>query len=231
MIFWVCLVPLHTMEGREEKGQRRKSPTLVILMVVSSFLSNLLVAVKTCMVHACSNAHPFQSAAKMRSGVPLTDSDRAPWLLLLSSVLHSYMTRGQGVVLACSALKPAYREVLRNAPPPPHVPTQKTLKSEWLCNSACATIDNGATLAQSSRGDMHVYFIHLAASLDVFHKRVVEREGVGQHYMPAALLKSQMDALQLLDGEEGIVSVNAAKSPTEIVDDIRTILTDFTTGR
>lgn len=53
--------------------------------------------------------HSEQARAQMASGTPMTDDDRRPWLLALRRALGE---RGQ-VVLACSALKRRYRDVLR----------------------------------------------------------------------------------------------------------------------
>ena len=57
--------------------------------------------------------HPPENVAKMASGVPLDDVDRAPWLARLNALLHEHLERGEGAVLACSALKRRYREQLR----------------------------------------------------------------------------------------------------------------------
>ncbi len=56
--------------------------------------------------------HPPANIAKMRSGQPLTDEDRAPWLAALNAALQQHAARGQRAVLACSALKQSYREQL-----------------------------------------------------------------------------------------------------------------------
>jgi len=58
--------------------------------------------------------HPPANVAKMRAGVPLDDADRAPWLDALAAELASPAGR---IVLACSALKTAYRDRLRQAAP------------------------------------------------------------------------------------------------------------------
>jgi gluconokinase len=61
------------------------------------------------------DADDFHSAAnreKMHQGIPLTDADRAPWLAALHSELVRANSAGQGVVLACSALKQEYRNTL-----------------------------------------------------------------------------------------------------------------------
>lgn len=60
--------------------------------------------------------HPAANKAKMAAGVPLTDEDRAGWLQALRGELESRAQRGEAtVVLACSALKRSYRDVLAMA--------------------------------------------------------------------------------------------------------------------
>jgi len=55
--------------------------------------------------------HPQSNVQKMKSGVALNDNDRRPWLELLSSELASWQSNS-GAVLACSALKESYRQIL-----------------------------------------------------------------------------------------------------------------------
>lgn len=57
--------------------------------------------------------HPPQNVTKMANGIPLDDTDRAPWLARLHDLLQEHIARGEGVVLACSALKRRYREQLQ----------------------------------------------------------------------------------------------------------------------
>ena len=57
--------------------------------------------------------HPRANIEKMRSGHPLTDEDRWPWLERLREQITRSLTAKENVVLACSALKRAYRERLR----------------------------------------------------------------------------------------------------------------------
>lgn len=59
--------------------------------------------------------HPPENVAKMASGVPLTDTDRAPWLDTIAAWLKAQ--GGAGGVVTCSALKRAYRDRLRRAAP------------------------------------------------------------------------------------------------------------------
>ncbi|MFT4939528.1 MAG: carbohydrate kinase (thermoresistant glucokinase family) [Paraglaciecola sp.] len=55
--------------------------------------------------------HPQSNVEKMQSGIALNDEDRQPWLETLASQLASWESEG-GAVLACSALKEAYRQTL-----------------------------------------------------------------------------------------------------------------------
>jgi gluconokinase len=56
--------------------------------------------------------HPESNVAKMSAGIPLTDADRGPWLDAVARVLAA-----GSVVVACSALRRAYRDRLRAAAP------------------------------------------------------------------------------------------------------------------
>ena len=56
--------------------------------------------------------HPPENVAKMGSGVPLNDSDRAPWLATLHDLISTNLKRNRPGVLACSALKECYRQQL-----------------------------------------------------------------------------------------------------------------------
>jgi gluconokinase len=56
--------------------------------------------------------HSQDNIDKMRGGTPLTDADRAPWLAAVHARIVEYSQRGEDLVVACSALKREYREVL-----------------------------------------------------------------------------------------------------------------------
>ena len=56
--------------------------------------------------------HPPENVAKMAKTIPLTDSDRAPWLAALHELISSSLARNLPGVLACSALKERYRQKL-----------------------------------------------------------------------------------------------------------------------
>ncbi len=56
--------------------------------------------------------HPPANVDKMRRGIPLTDADRWPWLEALRQHIEACRRRGESAIVACSALKQAYRQVL-----------------------------------------------------------------------------------------------------------------------
>src|SRR4026208_1051953 len=56
--------------------------------------------------------HPPENVAKMASGIPLDDTDRAPWLTTLPRLISSRLTQNKPGVLACSALRERYRQQL-----------------------------------------------------------------------------------------------------------------------
>lgn len=57
--------------------------------------------------------HPIENRRKMAAGVPLADEDRLPWLAAVAAVLD----RPERPIVACSALKLSYRELLRAGAP------------------------------------------------------------------------------------------------------------------
>ncbi|WP_315811643.1 gluconokinase [Bradyrhizobium sp. SZCCHNR2028] len=56
--------------------------------------------------------HPPANVAKMSAGHPLTDEDRWPWLQAIAAEIARCRTAGQHIIIACSALKKAYRDIL-----------------------------------------------------------------------------------------------------------------------
>jgi len=68
--------------------------------------------------------HPTSNIEKMKSGVPLTDHDRFPWLQRLALEIQAW-ENDEGAVLACSALKEDYRQILSNKN---HI--------QWVCLTA-----------------------------------------------------------------------------------------------
>ena len=57
--------------------------------------------------------HSVANVAKMKSGIPLTDDDRKPWLDELRQLIERCLIASENGILACSALKKAYRDRLR----------------------------------------------------------------------------------------------------------------------
>jgi len=92
-------------------------PTVVVMGVSGSGKSTvgLLLAHQLGVPFAdADDFHSEQAKAKMAAGHPLDDADRAPWLQRLADWLAEHP---DGAVLACSALKRRYRDVLRTGEP------------------------------------------------------------------------------------------------------------------
>jgi gluconokinase len=60
--------------------------------------------------------HPKANIEKMRRGIPLDDADREPWLTAIANALEARVRSGTNAVVACSALRHAYRKRLRVSP-------------------------------------------------------------------------------------------------------------------
>jgi gluconokinase len=60
--------------------------------------------------------HPAANRDKMARGVALTDADRLPWLAAIRALIDGYLARARSAVVACSALKRSYREMLLGDP-------------------------------------------------------------------------------------------------------------------
>lgn len=118
--------------------------------------------------------HSPGSVAKMAAGIPLTDEDRAPWLARLRELLRGALESGEDLVLACSALKGAYRERL----------TVDAARQRW---------------------------VYLHAPRELLAERLKARRG---HYMPPALLDSQLAALEV---PEDALSVDVSADPDTVV--------------
>ena len=90
---------------------------IVVLMGVSgcgkTTIGKLLAARLGCAFLDGDDFHPPENVAKMASATPLGDEDRRPWLEHLNRELRA----GNNVVMACSALKQAYRDILTDGVP------------------------------------------------------------------------------------------------------------------
>lgn len=136
-------------------------------------------------------------AEKMKNGIPLSDEDRIPWLETLRDCLKTSIENGETVIMGCSALQQHYREILRSA--------DKNYKPGSGCY-ICV-----------------VKFVLLDAPEEVLSSRLEKRCAEGNHFMPAKLLQSQIDLLQI-DESEGIIKVDATAEPRILVDMIQSLI-------
>jgi len=60
--------------------------------------------------HDGDDLHTDASKRKMHQGIPLDDADRAPWLIAIRKLIETMLAEGRNGVVACSALKQAYRD-------------------------------------------------------------------------------------------------------------------------
>ena len=140
--------------------------------------------------------HPQANIDKMASGKSLNDADREPWLQELASQIQLW-NQSTGAVLACSALKQSYRDILQN--PISHSNTSEGQEGSQTNDTKSATHPVGSCEA-SSRGQRaprelninEIIFIHLTGSKELITQRMKARD----HFMPPALLDSQFTTLE-----------------------------------
>ena len=125
--------------------------------------------------------HPPENVRKMAAGIPLTDADRSGWLRTLADRIRESRTTNAALVVACSALKRAYRDLLR-------------------------------------QGDDALRLIFLDGPREVIAERLAARRG---HYMPAALLDSQIATLEAPAADEHAWTYDVRESPQDIVAALR----------
>ncbi len=105
-----------SMETRPAKGISLPVPAVVIVMGVSgcgkSTIGALLAARLRWEFEDADWFHPASKIDKMHSGIPLTDEDRWPWLDAVAASIDTTRRLGGHAVVACSALKRSYRDVL-----------------------------------------------------------------------------------------------------------------------
>jgi gluconokinase len=91
-------------------------PIIVVVMGVSgsgkSTVAALLAAALGCQFQEGDDLHPPENVEKMRTGIPLTDADRMPWLRKIAADIDGWRARGECGVLTCSALKRSYRDII-----------------------------------------------------------------------------------------------------------------------
>lgn len=171
-----------TGDGGAVPGPRRPGQTRhVVVMGVSGSGKTTVakgIAAATGLTFAeADEFHPESNVALMRAGVPLEDAHRWPWLHALADWMAARAAEGVSTVLACSALRRAYRDVLREGPP-------------------------------------RVDFVHLDGPAELIRERMSLRAG---HYMPTSLLDSQIATLEPPQPDEGILVLDIARAPEELV--------------
>ena len=89
---------------------------IVIVMGVSgagkSTIGKMLAAKLNWGFCDADSLHPPANIEKMSKGIPLTDADRVPWLLAMQNAIARWLQEDRDMVLACSALKSSYRDIL-----------------------------------------------------------------------------------------------------------------------
>jgi len=93
-----------------------RNPCALVVMGVSgsgkSTIADKLAARLGCRYEDGDKFHPPSNVAKMSAGHPLTDEDRWPWLQAIADEIDRACGAGERAVIACSALKRAYRDIL-----------------------------------------------------------------------------------------------------------------------
>ena len=101
---------------RAELAPRVIRPVVVVVMGVSgsgkTTVAAMLAATMGWRFQEGDDLHPASNIEKMRGGSPLTDEDRWPWLARVAAVVDAWREEGRSGVVACSALRRAYRDVL-----------------------------------------------------------------------------------------------------------------------
>jgi len=93
-----------------------KAPRVIVIMGVAgsgkTTIGNLLAQRHGGVFYDADDFHPQANVDKMAQGHPLNDEDRMPWLQRLRREVIDTATEGRITILACSALKRNYREIL-----------------------------------------------------------------------------------------------------------------------
>uniref|UniRef100_A0A3P8RX86 Gluconokinase n=1 Tax=Amphiprion percula TaxID=161767 RepID=A0A3P8RX86_AMPPE len=156
-------------------------------------------------LHEGDNFHPQANIEKMSRGEPLTDQDRLPWLLKLHEVIDSERCSGLDALVACSALKRRYRQILLHG-------------SKALTSSSNPDTD---VLPPSSPD---VCFLFLHGEYEFIHQRMVARRG---HYMKAELLRSQFDSLEPPLDDENVLSLDIRRSIADMAAEVEKHIMSF----
>ncbi|XP_043308782.1 probable gluconokinase isoform X4 [Cervus canadensis] len=145
---------------------------------------------------------------KMQKGIPLNDEDRIPWLCKLHDILRRFfcfvlfclflnrdVASGQHVVLACSALKKVYRDIL-------------------IQGKDDAPLECDHSGKEEKPVEVKLLVVHLTGSFDIISGRLLRRK---DHFMPPELLQSQFDTLETPSAPENFIQINVDKNLSEII--------------
>ncbi len=98
---------------------RPSAPTVLVVMGVSgsgkTTIATLLAKKLGWAFRDGDEFHPEANVAKMKSGMPLTDEDRWPWLEAIGHFIDEELARGTKAIVTCSALKRRYRDIIIDA--------------------------------------------------------------------------------------------------------------------
>lgn len=127
--------------------------------------------------------HPPANVAKMAQGIPLTDADRLPWLNTIAAQIAAAARRGSGIVVSCSALKRAYRDILRGADPHlqfVHLMGDRELIAQRLGNRAghfmpASLLDSQLVTLEIPAPDEHAWTFDLAEPPERIVAQIVQR--------------------------------------------------------
>lgn len=160
--------------------------------------------------------HPRSNTEKMSNGIPLDDADRAPWLARIRAVALKITGnsaepspegkqdgngenegRSNVVVIACSALKRHYRDILRGAK------DNRQVRPEDIAHDGLDLSAN-KPLAPPSKL-LKVLFVFIDGSRETLMARIAAREG---HFMKEGMLDSQLATLERPENESDVVIVD-----------------------
>jgi gluconokinase len=103
------------------EDDQRPGPTTVVVMGVSGSGKSAVAGALSELLHwpwlDADDLHPAANVAAMAAGHPLGDAERAPWLRAVAGWIGEQEQAGHDAVLACSALRRRYRDVLRDGHP------------------------------------------------------------------------------------------------------------------
>jgi gluconokinase len=92
------------------------APMVIILIGVAgsgkTTIGRILATRLGCEFHDADDLHPPQNREKMHRGIALTDEDRLPWLYAVRDLVQRCLAENRCAVVACSALKQSYRDLL-----------------------------------------------------------------------------------------------------------------------